>query len=29
MNAMDEKDDRWEAEYRPAFLDALEDRIEE
>nr|WP_241982659.1 hypothetical protein [Halorubrum sp. ARQ200] len=28
-NAMDEKDDQWAEEYRPAFVGALEERIEE
>jgi hypothetical protein len=28
-NAMDEKNDQWAEEYRPAFIDALEERIEE
>jgi len=28
-DGMDEKDDRWEAEYRPAFESALEERIAE
>ncbi|NGM71415.1 hypothetical protein G6M89_20870 [Natronolimnobius sp. AArcel1] len=28
-NPMDEKDDRWEAEYRPAFVNDLKERIEE
>jgi len=27
-NAMDEKDDQWDQTYRPAFLNALEERIE-
>jgi hypothetical protein len=28
-NKMDEKDDRWSDKYRPAFVEALEERIEE
>jgi len=28
-NAMEEKDERWESEYRPAFRDAVRDRIDE
>jgi hypothetical protein len=28
-NAMDEKDEQWEDEYRPAAVDALEERISE
>ena len=28
-NKMDEKDDQWAEEYRPAFVEALEERIEE
>ena len=28
-NAMDEKDEQWAKEYRPSFVETLEDRIAE